>query len=345
MGNYFVVDFKKYGGAEAYKNVMGHNLRKRHYRDRANIDPARSADNIVLARTDQTWSEYMDECNAKARENGGRKLRKGSSDFFSIVIDCSVVEGWTDDDYIRYLKDAEKWLRERFAGQKILASVIHLDEKKPHLHFTASYFNTERNRWSQKYLAQRKATDLNQLLDDFEKEIGSKYGLRRGLSEKDRAKKEILQAIKIEKEEPSFFQKVLGQKPKFVIREIDHKKVARLGRELAIAQRSIKEQAVHQLAHRLEEENRRKEEELHERERELKETREKLDEAEAKAAEYAYDLLQVKAELATTKTKLAEYERMAEKVGGKEKLAELAKEHEIEPEHDNSHRHSGPSFW
>ncbi len=148
--NYFVIDFKKYGGSEAYKNVMGHNLRRRNYKDRANIDPARSADNIVMHRYDGKWSEYMDECNTKARENGGRALRKGSADFFSIVVDASVIDGWSDKDYIQYLRDAEKWLRKRFAGQKILASVIHVDEKKPHLHFTVSYFNEERGRWSQK---------------------------------------------------------------------------------------------------------------------------------------------------------------------------------------------------
>ncbi len=344
MGNYFVVDFKKFGGSEAFKNVMGHNLRKRNYKDRPNIDTARSNRNIVLHHTDESWSEYMEACNTKARENGGRKLRAGSADFFSIVVDCSVIEGWKEEDYIRYLRDAEKWLRERFAGQKILASVIHVDEKKPHLHFTASYFNEERGKWSQKWLAQEKKTDLNTLLDDFERDIGQKYGLQRGMSEKDRAKKEILQAIKIEKEEPSFFQKLTGAEPRFVIREIDHGKVARLGRELAIAQRAVKEQAVHQLAYRLEEEKKRTEEELRERERELSEKEKELSEAKEKVAEYAYDLLNLKAENGKLRTELNEYRELARKVGGKEKLKELAEEHKIE-EKTRSHTRSGPSFW
>ena len=344
MGKYFVIDFKKFGGAEAYKNVMGHNLRKRNYKDRANIDPARSDKNIVLAATDETWSEYMEKANTMARENGGRKLRKGSADFFSIVVDCSVIEGWKEEDYIRYLKDAEAWLKERFQGQKILASVIHLDEKKPHLHFTASYFNEDRNRWSQKWLAQSKKTDLNQLLSDFEKDIGAKYGLQRGLSEKDRALEKVRELVEVEKEEPSFFQKLLGAEPRYIFKKIPAKKLARLGRELAIAQRAVKEQPAHQAVHQLKEKKEELEEELHQRERELEQTREKLDAAEAKAAEYAYDLLQVKAENATLRTKLAEYENMARKVGGKEKLAELAEQNKIE-EKTHSHRHSGPSFW
>ena len=324
MANYFVIDFKKYGGSEAYKNVMGHNLRKRHYRDRANIDPARSNRNIVLHKTDESWKEYMEHCNAKAKENGGRKLRAGSADFFSIVVDASVIDGWSDDDYIRYLKDAEKWLRERFAGQKILASVIHVDEKKPHLHFTVSYFNEDRKRWSQKWLAQQKATDLNQMLDDFERDVGSKYGLKRGENTKEKAEKEILKTLKIEKEERSLIERLTGKKPRLYIKGVDPKNFARLGRKLAIAQRAIKEQAVHQLAHRLQEENLRKEEELRKKEEELSETREKLKSAEWKVGEYATQLFQVKTELMDMRAKLTEYENMARMVGGKDHLAELA---------------------
>ena len=325
MGNrYFVIDFKKYGGGAAYKNIMGHNLRKRNYRERANIDPARSDKNIVLHRTDQTWQEYMDECNTKARESGGRKLRAGSADFFSIVIDASVIEGWSNDDYIAYLKDAEKWLRERFKGQKILASVIHVDEKKPHLHFTVSYFNEDRKRWSQKWLAQEKKTDLNTLLDDFERDVGAKYGLQRGQDQKEKAAKEILAALEIEREEPSLLDRIMGKKPRYIIKGSDSKHLARLGRELAIAQRAVKEQAVHQLAYRLQEENLRKEEELHKKERELEHTKEKLAKAEWERGEYATQLFQVKTELLDLRAKLSRYDDLARKVGGFDKLAELA---------------------
>ena len=322
--NYFVIDFKKYGGSEAFKNIMGHNLRKRHYRDRANIDPARSDRNIVLHKTDESWKEYMEHCNAKAKENGGRKLRAGSADFFSIVVDASVIDGWSDDDYIAYLRDAEAWLRERFAGQKILASVIHVDEKKPHLHFTASYFNEDRGRWSQKWLAQEKKTDLNTMLDDFERDVGAKYGLRRGEDQKQKAIREIKNALEIEKEEPSLLERLAGKKPRLYIKSANPKNFAKLARELAIAHRAIKEQAVHQLAHRLEEENRKKEEELKKREEELSETREKLAKAEWKVGEYATQLFQVKTELMDTRVKLSEYEELARKVGGFDKLAELA---------------------
>jgi len=325
MGNrYFVIDFKKYGGSEAFKNVMGHNLRKRNYKNRANIDTTRSADNIVLHRTDQTWQEYMDECNTKAKESGGRKLRAGSADFFSIVVDASVIEGWSDDDYIRYLRDAERWLRERFKGQKILASVIHVDEKKPHLHFTASYFNEERGRWSQKWLAQTKATDLDTMLSDFERDIGRKYGLQRGESAKEKAKKEILATLKIEREEPTLLERLAGKKPRYYITGSDSKHLAKLARELAIAQRAIKEQAVHQLAHRLSEDLAKKEEELKKREEELQEKEAELERAKSRSAKRMWELAETRAELSKAQEKLSRYEELARKVGGFDKLRELA---------------------
>ena len=195
--NYFVIDWKRYGGADAFKNIVGHALRQRHYKNRGNIDERRSKENIVLHdyAGSVSWREYVQECNDLARLSGGRSLRKGAKDFFAIVVDSSVIPSWKEEDYIRYLKDAEKWLKKRFSGQKLLYSVIHRDEKKPHLHIAFSYFNEDRQRWSQKWLKEQKLDRLNELLKDFEKEVGSKYGLKKGKSMEEKAKKTITKAM------------------------------------------------------------------------------------------------------------------------------------------------------
>ncbi|WP_457595957.1 plasmid recombination protein, partial [Hydrogenimonas sp.] len=148
---YFVIDFKKYDGGDAYRKiVVGHNARRRRAQ-RPNVDPRRTPKNIELSPL--RWNrhdEMLAELNSMAKANGGRRLKRGSSEWFSIVVDASVIEGWSDDDYIRYLRDAERWLRERFAGHPVLHSAIHIDEKKPHLHISFSYFNEETGRWSQR---------------------------------------------------------------------------------------------------------------------------------------------------------------------------------------------------
>ena len=336
MARYFVIDFKKYGGPEAHKNVLGHNLRHRHYKERQNIDTALSDKNVVLTGTNQTWQEYMDECNEKAKKSGGRKLRTGSADFFSIIVDCSVVEGWKEENYTQYLDEAEKWLRERFRGQKILASVIHLDEKKPHLHFTVSYFNEERGRWSQKWLAQEKKTDLNAILDDFERDIGAKYGLERGKSVKEKAEKEIVAAIQAGIKEPSPVERMTGKKPKPYLKIKNTKDFERLARKIAIAEKAIKEQPVHQFAYRLRDEKERIEKDLRRRERELEETYIKLDMTESRASKYAQELKRTKAELARTREELSKYEELVGRAGGIDEVEKLIERRKKELERTRS---------
>jgi len=277
MAKYFVIDWKRYGGGEAYKNIVGHALRQRHYRNRGNIDERRRKKNIVLHDAEQTsWQEYVQECNALSRESGGRALRKGSKDFFAIVVDSSVVEGWNEEDYIKYLLEAEKWLRERFKGQKLLYSVIHRDEKKPHLHIAFSYFNTERNRWSQKWLKEQKLDRLPLLLREFEEEIGKKFGLQKGESLENRGRKAVSKAIKIKTEKRGF---LWWKRTKHRITGINKKQMARIGRALVFSQEYQKHKPEIQHTARISELNKKIEklsEESHTLRQELQETREKL---------------------------------------------------------------------
>jgi cell division protein FtsB len=81
---------------------------------------------------------------------------------------------------VKYLKDAFEFLQKHFEGQTIANATIHMDESKPHLHATFLYFNEKEGKWNQKDLMKKGKTDLNKLLDKFQKEIGEKYGLVRG---------------------------------------------------------------------------------------------------------------------------------------------------------------------
>jgi predicted nuclease with TOPRIM domain len=198
MSNYFVIDFKKINTKEAYKNIIvGHNNRKRNYKNRLNIDTSKSKDNIILSPLKyksaseliNTANQIIKQENEKIKEKNKvtnkkeklkRGLKKGSAFAFNIVVDCSVIEEWSKEDYIKYLKDAEKWLQNRFKEQEIISSVIHLDESKPHLHITFSYYNKNLKKWNQMGLKEQKLTNLNILLKDFERDIGKKYGLKKG---------------------------------------------------------------------------------------------------------------------------------------------------------------------
>ena len=215
MSKYFVIDFKRINTQEAYKNiVVGHNNRKRNYKDRINIDTSKSKDNIVLQKLKyKSARELINSANQKIKEENEkirkrnesvidkkqkeklkRGLKKGSNFIFNIVVDCSVIPGWQESNYIEYLKEAEQWLRNKFQGQEVISSVIHRDESKPHLHISFSYYNIDLNKWNQRGLKEQKLTNLNILLKDFERDIGKKYGLKKGDNVK--LKKELSKEFK-----------------------------------------------------------------------------------------------------------------------------------------------------
>jgi len=180
---YFVIGFRRYKTAEEFKNkIVGHNHRTRHYikNKHNNINWERTQDNIVLT---PLQFKSLDELKQYAKSNlakGKRNLKKGAAWGFEMIIDCTPRKDWTKADYIRYLKEAEAWLRKRFRGLKVISSVIHLDEGKPHLHIVFSYFNEIEGQWYQRKLKELGVDRLPRLLDDFEKDIGKKYGFSRG---------------------------------------------------------------------------------------------------------------------------------------------------------------------
>ena len=198
---YFVLGFRRYKTKEEFKNIIkGHNNRNRNYsHSHENIDKTKSKDNIILTNLQ---FENLNELLSFARQNLGekkRQLKKGAAFGFEIVVDCTPDKNWTQDDYIRYLKDAESYFKERFKGLKIISSVIHLDEKKPHLHIDFSYFNELEGQWYQRRLKEKKLDRFKDILNDFEKKIGSKYGLNKGTGkELDKIlKKKLAKAVEV----------------------------------------------------------------------------------------------------------------------------------------------------
>ncbi len=201
MNNYFVIGFRKIKTAEEHKNkIAGHNHRNRNYKNRPNIDTTKSKNNIILSPLKyksasvliDTANQIIKEENVKTKKkNEGiedekqkeklkRGLKKGSAFAYEILIDCSKIEGWENKDYINYLQEANDWLQNKFEGQEVLSSVVHMDEGKPHLHITFSYFNNILKKWNQRGLKDKNLTNLNYLLKDFEREVGQKYELKKG---------------------------------------------------------------------------------------------------------------------------------------------------------------------
>jgi vacuolar-type H+-ATPase subunit I/STV1 len=207
---YFVIGFRKIKTSEEYKNkIVGHNHRTRNYNKNPhlNINPDKTKDNIILQDLKYKSASQLIEAGNKRLAKGKRKLKKNSAFAFEIIVDCTPNKTWTQQHYIDYLLEAEKFLKERFRGQEVVSSVIHLDESKPHLHIVFSYFNEDLGKWNQRSLMQQKKTNLNNLLKDFEERVGKKFGLVKGKGKEisKPLKKELSKHVKTIKEKKFLF--------------------------------------------------------------------------------------------------------------------------------------------
>ncbi len=215
MKKYFVIDFKKIKTESQFNNIIiGHNERRYNLK-RDNVDSNRTKDNILI--TECKYRSYKDFIEAKKKEiqqlnKENKKNRKelveelikqgyskkeaqkiarekykkrrspsiNQAVGFSIVVDCTPDPTWTEDDYIRYLNDAVEFFKRRFKGQELISAVIHMDESKPHLHISFSYWDENEKRFKEKELYEKGLTNLDSLLDDFKHSVGQKYNLNRG---------------------------------------------------------------------------------------------------------------------------------------------------------------------
>jgi 5S rRNA maturation endonuclease (ribonuclease M5) len=185
---YFNIDFKKVKTAEQYKNWNAHNRRDESHTS-SNVDSSQSHKNICFIDMKETYTQYRSRIKQKIRlfnnknKTRHRDLRKDkdghSTSAFNIVVSMS--NGCMNEaEAINYLTDAHKWFKKRFKGHQCLNSHIHLEETTEHLHIQFSYFNDEKGKWNQKGMYQDGISDLDNINNLFEKEVASKYGLKRG---------------------------------------------------------------------------------------------------------------------------------------------------------------------
>jgi hypothetical protein len=83
----------------------------------------------------------------------------------------------TEEESILFLTRAHDFLKEWFKGCEVLSSVIHLDEKTPHLHFFVSYFDKTQNRFVQKSLSQAGKTDIDLIRAAFQTAVADEFDL------------------------------------------------------------------------------------------------------------------------------------------------------------------------
>lgn len=127
----------KHKGSDASINgLQRHNEREpgsRHSNKR--IDDSRTADNVILKRSDGTYYEQVSAIIDRNRDGGLKGVRKDAVRMCEATVQLSgQVLDRSDAEQERVLRQSYDWLKQTFGEDNIVSATIHKDETNMHMH-------------------------------------------------------------------------------------------------------------------------------------------------------------------------------------------------------------------
>ena len=166
--------------APAVKGIEIHDLREKEGCSHTNkdIDWSRSALNYDLC-PDQNRHFYGAVKRRIAELQLPRAVRKDAVVMAQVLVtsDRAFFDALSKEQTERFFRDSYAFLSARFGADNVVSSIVHLDEKTPHMHFNFVPVTAD-GRLSAKQLFT--PASLRELQDAFIEQVGSKYGLERG---------------------------------------------------------------------------------------------------------------------------------------------------------------------
>lgn len=166
--------------APAIKGIEIHDLREKEGCSHTNkdIDWSRSSLNYDLC-PDQNRHFYGAVKRRIAELQLPRAVRKDAVVMSQVLVtsDRAFFDALSKEQTERFFRDSYAFLSARFGADNVVSSIVHLDEKTPHMHFNFVPVTAD-GRLSAKQLFT--PASLRELQDAFIEQVGSKYGLERG---------------------------------------------------------------------------------------------------------------------------------------------------------------------
>jgi len=169
---------QKFGKSDV-RGMQIHNQRESENSKNLDINPTKTELNYDLKNDESV--NYTHTVNERLKDVlGDKTIRKDA------VVLCSVLvtaenEFFKDmpvDQQKKFFESAHKYLEDRFGKDNVIASMVHNDEKTPHLHFQFVPI-TEDGRLCAKELTSRK--NLKELQNDLPKALqGAGFAIERG---------------------------------------------------------------------------------------------------------------------------------------------------------------------
>jgi len=161
----------------AIQGISNHDTRAKESKTNLDIDYERSKENYNLSENKLTYHQKIKERISELPLK--RAVRKDAIVMAQILVtsDKSFFDNLSEKRQKEFFKDSYDFLADRYGKENIISSVVHLDEKTPHMHFNFIPV-TEDNRLSAKELLT--PITLGKQHDEFYQQVGNKYGLDRG---------------------------------------------------------------------------------------------------------------------------------------------------------------------
>lgn len=199
--NFAIITHIKIKGAEAHNGVLaeadrsisGNNVDKSRTHKNITIieNPYENYDDFVQVKQaeiaeanmlDIIWNKQNQNDQKKSRRFPRKTTNKKTKNIEESALSQQIVFThspgiMSEDDSIKYLKLADKFIRNWFQDNEVISSVIHLDETTPHLHVDIAYFDKNDKRFNQKILFESGKTDFDAIRDAFQKEVADRFGM------------------------------------------------------------------------------------------------------------------------------------------------------------------------
>ena len=183
-----ILRFAKHKAGPAGALEAHHERTKEQYASNPDIDKSRSKDNFHIVQPTQKYRKEIDS-RIKA---AGCKTRKDSTMFVDTLITASpeFFTGRNKQEVQAYFAEAAAFMEKKVGRGNIFSTVVHMDEKTPHLHLVFVPL-TEDNRLCAKEIIGNRA-NLTKWQDDFHTYMVEKYpDLERGESASKTGRKHI----------------------------------------------------------------------------------------------------------------------------------------------------------
>lgn len=168
--------------AGGVRGIQIHNNRERSSHTNPDINIGKSDENYHLIHSDNYSRDIKASIEFFASET--KTVRKDAVVYCSFVVtsDEQTMKAMSLEQQKAFFNDSVQWFARRYGGENIVNATVHMDETTPHMHLGIVPITD--NRLTAKKLFDRK--ELTAIQTDFAKQVGERYGLKRGIEGSER---------------------------------------------------------------------------------------------------------------------------------------------------------------